>query len=56
MKQIIKSEKLDDYIHINRMQERFKDENGKTIKDFSSVYAITFYSNEEFLISNLLVV
>jgi len=33
----------------------FKDENGKSIKDFSSIYAITFYSDEEFLISNLLV-
>lgn len=34
----------------------FKDENGKSIKDFSSIYAITFYSDEEFLISNLLVI
>ncbi len=34
----------------------FKDANGKSIKDFSSIYAITFYSDEEFLISNLLVV
>ena len=34
----------------------FKDENGKSIKNFLSIYAITFYSEEEFLISNLLVV
>ncbi len=34
----------------------FKDDTGRTIKDFSKIFAITFYSEEEFLISNLLVV
>ena len=34
----------------------FIDENGKSIKDFSKVYAITFDSEEEFLLTNLLVV
>lgn len=34
----------------------FKDEFGRSIKDYSSVYAITFYSEEDFLVTNLLIV
>ena len=34
----------------------FKNELGKSIKDFSSVFALAVYSEEEFLITNLLII
>jgi len=34
----------------------FKDETGRSIKDYSKIFAICFYSEEEFLITNLLAI